>query len=206
MDTVAVDDMEFGLEEGTGVKEPVPQGLGEREGEAVSEVDRVPDLVIVPELHWLTEAVELTHRVGLTLPLNVAALLVATGVPLGLVLRDTVNEGEGLDVRVKGFEEITAVMVTLVHPDAVKLEEAVKEVVTEKEREPVFVKVPLGVREVDLVMVPEPHWLTEAVELTHRVGLTLPLNVAALLVATGVPLGLVLRDTVIDGEGLELRV
>ena len=74
------------------------------------------------------------------------------------------------------------------------------------DREPVLVKVPLGVREVDLVMVPEPHWLTEAVELTHWVGLTLPLNVAALLVATGVPLGLVLRETVSEGEVLDVRV
>ena len=100
MDTVAVDEIVLGLEEGIGVTEPVPQWVGEREEEAVSEVDRVPDILAVPEPHWLTEAVELTHRVGLTLLLKVAALLVATGVPLGLVLRDTVNEGEGLVVRV----------------------------------------------------------------------------------------------------------
>ena len=138
------------------LEEAVWQVETEREREPV--LVKVPlgvrevDLVMVPEPHWLTEAVELTHRVGLTLLLNVAALLVATGVSLGLVLRDTVNEGEGLVVRVKGFEDITAVMVTLVHPDEVKLEEAVWEVDTEREREPELVKVPLGVREGDVVV------------------------------------------------------
>ena len=116
VDVVPVLERVKGFEEAMAVVLTVAHPEGEVERDAVEEVDCVSDLLTVPEPHWLTEAVELTQVEGLVLLLNVATMLVAMGDDVVVMVRDTVIEGEGLDVRVLGFEEGTAEMVALVHP------------------------------------------------------------------------------------------